>query len=122
MPDDDAVLIKETIMQIDIAVRHLGHHAITRAFARQRLEHALGRFTDQIGHVWMRLDCLAAHHGDSDKTCRIQIHFAQGGECSVESRHEHLPGAITHCLESTLKTVRRELQRRRTDRHRRRAA
>lgn len=66
------------------------------AHVMSRINSAIGRFDDRVGHVRVRLDDVNGPKGGKDKRCTVDISMARGGaHVIVRELSEDLYAAIT---------------------------
>jgi CBS domain-containing protein/ribosome-associated translation inhibitor RaiA len=86
-----------------------------RAYIRQRLGAKLGKFATSIERVTVRLRDVNGARGGVDKVCNIKVVLSGLPSVIFESQSASLRDAVNAALTGTERTVRRSVDRRRTN-------
>ena len=82
-----------------------------RQLVEQRMQLALGRFSQRIRRVSVHFSDIAIN-GGSDKQCRLRIALIPSGEVVVEDTAPSVVAALTNVAERAVRSVGRALGRR----------
>jgi hypothetical protein len=105
-------------MRIAIREHGVGLSADGRAYAIDRVTHALAAVRDQVRKVLVYLSDENGPRGGPDKRCRVAITLAAVGRpVVVEARGETVTGVVDGAANKAGEVVHQELHRR-DDRHR----
>jgi CBS domain-containing protein len=84
-----------------------------RDYIRRKLGRKLGKFSDDVKRVSVRIEDINGPRGGVDKRCRIKVVLRGLPSVVVEEKDAALQGAIDRALERAAQTVSRHLERRR---------
>lgn len=98
-------------MRVELRARRITINDGLRAHAERRLRFALGRFGPCIRRVCLRLDDVNGPRGGIDKSCRIVVGLAQGGEVIVEDADSDLRALLDRSADRAGRAVERRLDR-----------
>ncbi len=98
-------------MRVELRARSITITDGLRAHAERRLRFALGRFGPAIRRVCLRLDDVNGPRGGIDKSCRLVVGLAQGGEVIVEDADGDLRALLDRSVDRAGRAVERRLAR-----------
>ncbi len=102
------VYVRSTDPEVDEAVR---------AHIARRLQFSLGRFSDSIGRVNVRVVDINGPRGGEDKACRIEVRLRPNGTVFVQDTDAVVLSALDRAADRTARAVarapRRNISRRR---------
>ena len=85
----------------------------TRRYIRHKLSRTLGKFTQSVERITVRVTDVNGPRGGVDQLCRIKVVLRNLPSVIVEARNAFIDNAFRRALAGAERTVRRSLQRRR---------
>ena len=99
-------------MRLEIRRRSVKVTEELRAYLKERLRSALGRFARHIDLVRVYLRDVNGPRGGVDKLCAIKVVLTRLPSVVVEAQHASLQAAMDGALQRTERAVKRSMQRR----------
>ncbi|HEX8699956.1 MAG TPA: ribosome-associated translation inhibitor RaiA [Myxococcaceae bacterium] len=104
-------------MNLEIRGRNLTISAPLREHCEKRLQFALGRFSDQVARVSVRLMDQNGPRGGVDKSCQLTIHLRKARSIHIESVSDNFFAAVAEAADRASHAVTRERSRSRPTLH-----
>jgi ribosomal subunit interface protein len=101
-------------MKLTLSSKNMKLSEALREHIEHRLYFALSRFSPKIARVSVRVEDINGPRGGVDKQCKIVVKLDRLGELSVEATDAEVYAAVDSAADRVGRTVRRELERRRT--------
>jgi len=86
-------------MRIEIRARHFSLTDTLRDYCERRARFAMGRLSDRIRDVTVRLEDINGPRGGVDKVAKVTVRLAQGRQLAVEASDTSLAAAVDRALE-----------------------
>ena len=104
-------------MNLELRGRNLKVSEALREHCEKRLHFALGRFSDQVARVSVRLMDQNGPRGGIDKSCQLTVHLRKARSIHIESVNGNLFAAVAEAADRASHAVARELSRSRPTLH-----
>ena len=98
-------------MELEVRGRHMQVSDALRAHLARRLGFALGRVSDRIGKIQVRLEDINGPKGGIDKRCRIHVAGDRGWLVVVEKYDSDAYAAVDGAADRAGRAVKRALGR-----------
>lgn len=98
-------------MNLEIRGRNLTVSDALREHCETRLHFALGRFSDQVTRISVRLMDQNGPRGGVDKSCQLTVHLRKARSIHIEDVNENLFAAVAEAADRASHAVARELSR-----------
>ncbi len=103
-------------MRIELRALNVEMDKAFRALVERRLDFALGRFSEHLHEVTIRLEDINGMRQGPDKQCRMTVSLHGGGEVRVQATGSDLRTALDLAATRARQAVSRTVARRRTAR------
>lgn len=90
---------KEPRMRIEIRARHFPLTETLRTHVERRTRFAMGRLSDRVREVTVRLEDINGPRGGVDKVAKVTVRLEQGGQLAAEAMDESFTSAVDRALE-----------------------
>ncbi|WP_246137716.1 HPF/RaiA family ribosome-associated protein [Myxococcus llanfairpwllgwyngyllgogerychwyrndrobwllllantysiliogogogochensis] len=90
---------KEPRMRIEIRARHFTLTDTLRNHVERRARFAMGRLSDRVREVMVRLEDINGPRGGVDKVAKVTVQLEQGGQLAAEAVDASFAGAVDRALE-----------------------
>lgn len=81
--------------------------------AKRLLKFSMSRFEGTVTRVKIHFSDLNGPKGGIDKRCRVSVKLKKAGQVVVLSEGENYIEALSNCLERLVRSIRREIRKRR---------
>ncbi len=98
-------------MNLEIRGRNLTVSAPLREHCEKRLHFALGRFSEQVARVSVRLVDQNGPRGGVDKSCQLTVHLRKARSIHIESVNDSFFAAVAEAADRAGHAVARALSR-----------
>ncbi|MCP3101493.1 HPF/RaiA family ribosome-associated protein [Myxococcus sp. K15C18031901] len=86
-------------MRIEIRARHFSLTDTLRDYCERRARFAMGRLSDRVRDVTVRLEDINGPRGGVDKVAKVTVRLEHGGQLAVEASEATLAAAVDRALE-----------------------
>ncbi|MCP3057249.1 HPF/RaiA family ribosome-associated protein [Myxococcus sp. K38C18041901] len=86
-------------MRIEIRARHFTLTETLRTHVERRARFAMGRLSDRVREVTVRLEDINGPRGGVDKVAKVTVRLEHGGQLASEAMDATFPGAVDRALE-----------------------
>ncbi|AGC46551.1 hypothetical protein MYSTI_05271 [Myxococcus stipitatus DSM 14675] len=86
-------------MRIEIRARHIALTETLRTYVERRVRFAMGRLSDQVRDVTVRLEDINGPRGGVDKVAKVTVRLEHGKQFAAEAEEASFATAVDRALE-----------------------